>query len=105
MTRGNRHERGRSSESRSKLICPVNTGSPPLVRVAVLRYLFPVETYDAIVPAGGTIDETFAKLVGTSEKAAVERQIGPVFHGLKDQARTGCGGLAPAHSMPLRYPE
>lgn len=37
-----------------------------------MGYLFPVSTYDAIVPAGGTIDPTFAGQVGTDEKALIE---------------------------------
>lgn len=31
-----------------------------------------MQTFDALLPAGGTIDETFAKLVGTDNKALIE---------------------------------
>jgi len=37
-----------------------------------VRYYFPVSTYDAIVPAGGTIDPDFAALVGTDQKALIQ---------------------------------
>lgn len=37
-----------------------------------VRYFSPVSTFDAIVPAGGTIDPAFAAKVGTAEKALIE---------------------------------
>jgi GTP:adenosylcobinamide-phosphate guanylyltransferase len=36
-----------------------------------MRYLNPVTTYDAILPAGGEIDEGFASKVGTKNKALI----------------------------------
>lgn len=37
-----------------------------------VRYWIPVSTFDAIVPAGGTIDPEFAAKVGTDQKALIE---------------------------------
>ncbi len=37
-----------------------------------MGYCSPVSTFDAIVPAGGTIDPVFAAKVGTAEKALIE---------------------------------
>lgn len=41
-----------------------------------------MSTYDAIVPAGGTIDPEFAKLVGTDQKALIEFQGQSILSGI-----------------------
>lgn len=56
-----------------------------------MRYSTPVSIYDAIVPAGGTIDTEFAVKAGTSVKALIEfngvTMIETVLQSLKDSGK------------------